>query len=1066
VPKVSIVIPTYNTPNDELTQLVASLDAQTLPADQFEAIYVDDGSTDDTHDRLLGIAASRPHVRVERIENSGWPSKPRNVGIDLAAGEYVLFMDHDDRLYPDGLRAAYEFARENGADVLCGKESYTKSPSWALNTYVGDQAQSLGREDIHPLVPMNPHKLYRREFLREHGIRFPEGRRFFWEDQFFNIAAARHARVISTMSSTPFYHWVFLEDSGTSLFDVTTDDYWARFRQLLEWTLEQLAGERFDLPREQLMRHQYELRVVGVFGAEFAELSDAQRAYVFDRCRAVRTEFGLDRFDAQLSSSRRMRAWCLASGDLAVMDRLCAEDAKVPGTGDAVELVWRDGVLHVSADAHWIDDDGAALALEWDGERSGNRVLRSLSPELAGTIPREARDMTDDVAQAKVELSVRGRADRVCWLTPTTGGPVLVDPPDGSPELSASVTGEIDPDTAAMGGPLTAGNWDVLLRCQIGKSVTHRALRSAVPASVSVTRGRLHLMYPAGAGKAALRPDGAAEALRRLSPVRAMRGRKGRIEIELSGVHDGEGEVETRIGVSTSLAASPAFRSKRASIRVEGGRAFVRFSLVNPVVTVRIGDRAPGAPEAWLLTVADSGEATIVPHRPADAVEVTDRAEARSPERPSPSARIAMPTPSTGRRILVRAGKDPLTPMSAERSLSIRRDGVFGTNAGNMLFYTASWRTLLTDDADLTADGYSTERDPARRTAERINAEYDRLVIPLANAFRGSFVSQLDRLTEVIGRLDVPVTVLGVGAQFGLNTTVETAPADLRDSVRAFVSAVLDRSPSIGVRGETTRDFLRDLGFADEQIDVIGCPSLYGFGGDGSIAARGPVTAASRLAVTYSPYLRDIGPFVREVTTRFPDSYVVPQTVEALALMLWGEPTKYADKSELPETSAHELYRSDRMRFFVDATTWIDALRDRDLVVGTRIHGTIAGLLAGVPSILIAHDSRTRELAQFHAIPYQTKAALRRVDVAAWREAADFDAFTAAHARNTEVFRSFLDRHALGHTLGRHDTRFDRELALRSLAAPVHTPSAGGAAGRRSLSDRVTRAVTRRLRRS
>jgi glycosyltransferase involved in cell wall biosynthesis len=204
VPKVSIVIPTYNTPNDELTQLVASLDAQTLPADQFEAIFVDDGSTDDTHDRLLGIAASRPHVRVERIENSGWPSKPRNVGIDLAAGEYVLFMDHDDRLYPDGLRAAYEFARENGADVLCGKESYTKSPSWALNTYVGDQAQSLGREDIHPLVPMNPHKLYRREFLREHGIRFPEGRRFFWEDQFFNIAAARHARVISTMSSTPF----------------------------------------------------------------------------------------------------------------------------------------------------------------------------------------------------------------------------------------------------------------------------------------------------------------------------------------------------------------------------------------------------------------------------------------------------------------------------------------------------------------------------------------------------------------------------------------------------------------------------------------------------------------------------------------------------------------------------------------------------------------------------------------------------------------------------------------------------------------------------------------------
>lgn len=401
--------------------------------------------------------------------------------------------------------------------------------------------------------------------------------------------------------------------------------------------------------------------------------------------------------------------------------------------------------------------------------------------------------------------------------------------------------------------------------------------------------------------------------------------------------------------------------------------------------------------------------------------------------------------------------------MTAERSLSVRRDGVFGTNAGNMLFYTAAWRTLLTDDVELVADGYSVERKSPRETAARINSGYDRFVIPLANAFRRSFLPQLDLLTEVVRLLDVPVSVLGVGAQFSLTARIETAPAELRESVHSFVAAVLDRSPSIGVRGEFTHGFLRDLGFREEQIEVIGCPSLYGFGDVSSPTLRGEVTADSRLAVTYSPYLRDIETFVQRVTTEYRNSYVVPQTVEALALMLWGEDTRYASKRELPENAEHALYRADRMRFFVDATTWIDTLSDRDLVVGTRIHGTIAGVLAGVPSILVAHDSRTRELAEFHSIPFLSRSALRHVDVVRWHENADFDSIGVAHAANVERYRRFLEEHDLEHTLGESNPRFDRELSSVELAGPVHSACALGELSHRTLRGRVARWVTRRL---
>lgn len=1068
--KVSVVIPTYNSPRAELLALVESLDAQTLPTTEFEVIFVDDGSTDDTVARLADVVASRPHMSLTTIENSGWPSRPRNVGMDGAAGEYVLFMDHDDRLYPDALRAGHAFATQNASDVVNGKESYTHRPSWALEVYRADLPQAIGREGFHPLTPMNPHKLYRLAFLREHDIRFPEGGRVLWEDQFFNVAVARHARVISTMSSTPFYHWVFVEDSGTSEFVVATDEYWNRLRQLFQWTLTELADPDHALQRRQLLAHHYEMRVLGVFDDEYPTRPRSQRELIFRSCQRLRADFGLGDLDDDLSASQRLRAWCLQSDDRATMRALCTEDAKVPGIGEATSAFWRDGVLQLDAQVSWRDDVGVPLAID---RAADGRPVRRLSPKLATTLPIDARDLTADIAGADLDLSVRGRDSRVTWMTPTRGAVTVTSSPGET--LTATVQGDIDPATAAMGHPLSEESWDVLLRCRVGRTVAHRGLRGPDVASASLVDGRVRLVHASRRGTLMVRLSADAEAIRRLEPVNARRREDGRIEIELAGRHDGQGEIETTVGVSRSLASAPAFRPKRARLRIDGGRAFLAFSLVHPDVTVRVGDRVPGAPRAWRVRVHEDGAVELRPHvaapdapdvpavPPHDPVALASARESAVAN--STRERAPVSAPARGQRILMRAGKDPLTPMSAERSLAIRGDGVFGTNAGNMLFYTASWRTLLTEDAVLTADGYRVERRAPAREAARINREYDRFVIPLANAFRSSFVPQLDRLTEVIRRVDVPVTVLGVGAQFGLRAGVEDAPSDVRASVKGFVAAVLDRSPSIGVRGEFTRAFLLDLGFTDDQIDVIGCPSLYGFGGDGALASRPRLDEGSRLAVTYSPYLRDIGPFVHDVTSAFPRSYVVPQTVEALALMLWGEPTRFAEKSDLPESSAHALYRSDRMRFFVDASTWIDTLRDRELVVGTRIHGTIAGLLAGVPSILVAHDSRTRELAEFHSIPYRGKAALRKPDVRRWNDEADFGAFTAAHAANRAVFRAFLERHGLPHTLDDSQTRFDRELARTTLAGPVHTPHAAGEAGRRSEVARMGRRIRRLARR-
>ena len=93
-----------------------------MPTDDLELVFVNDGSTDDiarAADRAT--AASHPHLKVISIPNSGWPGQPRNVGIDAARGEYVMFVDQDDEMDHEALERMYDIGSENSADVVLGK---------------------------------------------------------------------------------------------------------------------------------------------------------------------------------------------------------------------------------------------------------------------------------------------------------------------------------------------------------------------------------------------------------------------------------------------------------------------------------------------------------------------------------------------------------------------------------------------------------------------------------------------------------------------------------------------------------------------------------------------------------------------------------------------------------------------------------------------------------------------------------------------------------------------------------------------------------------------------------
>jgi hypothetical protein len=375
--------------------------------------------------------------------------------------------------------------------------------------------------------------------------------------------------------------------------------------------------------------------------------------------------------------------------------------------------------------------------------------------------------------------------------------------------------------------------------------------------------------------------------------------------------------------------------------------------------------------------------------------------------------------------ILLRASKDPFEVVSPEKTLIWN---VIATNSGNSIFQAASYKLLATRSTTVTADRLRVEPDDA----DMINERYDAYVIPLANAFRLSYQRLLDQTTRLIERLRLPVTVLGVGAQSGPGSYQTDRLQPIEGSVRAFCSAVLDHSPSIGVRGEWTYDYLRQLGFRD--VEVIGCPSMFFHGSRMAIEKRAPTLESdAALAINVTPYVKQMGKVVMSHHARYPNLRYIAQDLATLELLLWGEPGSGLETTgKMPFHAKHPFFVEDKVRLFVDPWPWLEALRTADFAFGSRIHGNIAALVAGTPSYVLAHDSRTLELARYFEIPHRLMPdLLAGTDAAELYAEADYTALNQGHPARFATFTKFLTRHGLGHVFaeGEDPTSFDRRAA-------------------------------------
>ena len=178
-PKVSVIVPVHNTER-YLRQCLDSLVRQTLR--EIEIICIDDGSSDGSLAILMDYAALDSRVRVIEQEGAG-AGAARNVGLDVALGEYVIFLDSDDFFELCMLEEAYVSGVSEGADVvLFSASAYdqasgrTYSMPWSLDTSLIPSA-SCRTEKLYDRIfqiakPAPWTKLFLRSFVVETGARF------------------------------------------------------------------------------------------------------------------------------------------------------------------------------------------------------------------------------------------------------------------------------------------------------------------------------------------------------------------------------------------------------------------------------------------------------------------------------------------------------------------------------------------------------------------------------------------------------------------------------------------------------------------------------------------------------------------------------------------------------------------------------------------------------------------------------------------------------------------------------------------------------------------------------
>ncbi len=401
---VTVIVAVYNT-MPYLTRCLTSLVAQTIGLDRLEVIAVDDGSTDGGGRELDRFAERYPDtVQVIHQANSGGPAIPSNRALDRATGRYVFFLGADDYLGREALQRLVAAADENGSDVTLGRLVGVNG-RYVHQAIFAASAVDVGVFDSPLPWSMSNTKLFRRELVERHGLRFPEDMPML-SDQPFTIEACVRAERISVLADYDYYFAVRRLDASNITFRPRHEELLRCTTSLMDFVAGLVEPGK---QRDALILRHFSWEAAKVLRRDFLRLDRAVQERLLAGVRRLVDRYLTDDVSRQLGVLKRL------------LFRLAQH-----GTVDDVTALLRHEIEHGDPPVVVVGD-------RWYASYPGFR-----DPERG--LPDDWFDVTDDAANWLAKLD----ATAATWGSAADGRRILVVTAHSAiPHLPDRITGPI-----------------------------------------------------------------------------------------------------------------------------------------------------------------------------------------------------------------------------------------------------------------------------------------------------------------------------------------------------------------------------------------------------------------------------------------------------------------------------------------------------------------------------------------------------------------------------------------------------------------------------------------------
>ena len=280
--KISIIVPVYNTEN-YLDDCIFSIINQTF--EDFEVIFVDDGSTDNSLNILNEFANNDQRLKVIHFDENKGVSYARNAGLDNAKGDYIIFIDSDDIFEFEALGEVYSLAEKFSLDMLIfklqnfdnntGENVYRRNFDMKfLKDIVGDDVFNFSRvvDYFFKISPTISGKLFRKDLIG--SLRFPE--KLIFEDNPFFIAVFLNADRIYFYDKYLYNRRLRDDSISHSFFNQFSDsvEIYEKIITIVE------DNHVYDVLKEQLLRNQCK----DIFN-RFTQVDDAHKKDFFEKIK-------------------------------------------------------------------------------------------------------------------------------------------------------------------------------------------------------------------------------------------------------------------------------------------------------------------------------------------------------------------------------------------------------------------------------------------------------------------------------------------------------------------------------------------------------------------------------------------------------------------------------------------------------------------------------------------------------------------------------------------------------------------------------------------------------------